>query len=147
MRELIEFIARAIVEYPDDVQVVEEDDGDQTVLRLTVADSDMGKVIGKQGRIANAMRTLLKVAAIRRGARAILEIGDGRPPPSADDRGRESIDDDDRAPEPASEYNAEPEPSDAYSEESDAPEDVDPEPASEYSAEPEPSASRTQSRG
>ncbi len=75
MKELIELIARAIVDYPDEVEVSEEEDGDLIVFHLKVAESDMGKVIGKQGRIANAMRTLLKVAAIRRVARAILEIG------------------------------------------------------------------------
>jgi len=75
MRELIEFIARSIVEFPDEVVVSEEDAGDHIVFHLKVAESDMGKVIGKQGRIANAIRTLLKVAAIRKGARAILEIG------------------------------------------------------------------------
>lgn len=72
---MIEFIARSIVEFPDEVQVTEDKDGDTFVYRLRVAESDMGKVIGKQGRIAQAMRTLLKVAAIRRGTRAILEIG------------------------------------------------------------------------
>ncbi len=75
MKELIEFMARAIVDYPDEVEVTEEDSGDEVVFHLKVAESDMGKVIGKQGRIANAMRTLLKVAAIRKGTRAILEIG------------------------------------------------------------------------
>jgi predicted RNA-binding protein YlqC (UPF0109 family) len=75
MKELIEFIAKNIVDYPDEVEVTEEDVGDCLVFHLKVAESDMGKVIGKQGRIANAMRTLLKVAAIRKGARAILEIG------------------------------------------------------------------------
>ena len=75
MKELIEFIARAIVDNPDEVDVSEEDAGDYIIFHLKVAESDMGKVIGKQGRIANAMRTLLKVAAIRRGTRAILEIG------------------------------------------------------------------------
>ncbi len=75
MKELIEFMARAMVEYPDQVEVTEEDAGDHIVFHLKVAESDMGKVIGKQGRIANAMRTLLKVAAIRQGARAVLEIG------------------------------------------------------------------------
>ena len=75
MKELIEFIARAIVDYPDEVEVSEEDAGDHIVFHLKVAESDMGKVIGKQGRIANAMRTLLKVAAIRRGEKAVLEIG------------------------------------------------------------------------
>jgi hypothetical protein len=75
MKELIEFMARAIVDYPDEVEVTEEDMEDDIVFHLTVAESDMGKVIGKQGRIANAMRTLLKVAAIRKGTRAVLEIG------------------------------------------------------------------------
>jgi hypothetical protein len=75
MKELIEFMARAIVDYPDEVEVTEEDTEDEIVFHLMVAESDMGKVIGKQGRIANAMRTLLKVAAIRKGARAVLEIG------------------------------------------------------------------------
>lgn len=75
MKELIEFMARAIVDYPDEVEVTEEDTEDEIVFHLKVADSDMGKVIGKQGRIANAMRTLLKVAAIRKGTKAILEIG------------------------------------------------------------------------
>ncbi len=75
MKELIEFMARAIVDYPDEVEVTEEDTEDEIVLHLNVAESDMGKVIGKQGRIANAMRTLLKVAAIRKGTRAVLEIG------------------------------------------------------------------------
>lgn len=77
MKELIEYIARAIVDNPDEVQVREEEQGDSVVYYLTVADADMGKVIGKQGRIANAMRALLKVAATRRGLRrAALEIGD-----------------------------------------------------------------------
>jgi len=75
MKELIEYMARAIVDNPDEVEVTEEEVEDHIVYHLKVADEDMGRVIGKQGRIANAMRTLLKVAAIRKGARAILEIG------------------------------------------------------------------------
>ena len=75
MKELIEFMARAIVDNPDEVEVTEEDGDDHIVFRLHVAEGDMGRVIGKQGRIADAMRTLLKVAAIRRGERAVLEIG------------------------------------------------------------------------
>jgi predicted RNA-binding protein YlqC (UPF0109 family) len=75
MKDLIEYMARAIVDYPDEVVVTEETEQDRIVYHLKVADSDMGKVIGKQGRIANAMRTLLKVAAIRRGTWAVLEIG------------------------------------------------------------------------
>ena len=76
MKELIEFLARSLVDNPDEVRVEEEQDEDRIVLRLYVAEGDMGKVIGKQGRIANAMRDLLKVAAARQGARASLEIGD-----------------------------------------------------------------------
>jgi hypothetical protein len=76
MKELIEFLARAIVDDPDAVEVEEEQEGDRIVYRLYVADDDMGKVIGKQGRIANAMRDLLKVAAVRHGTRASLDIGD-----------------------------------------------------------------------
>ncbi len=76
MKELVEFLARSIVEDPDAVEVEEERDGDWVVYHLYVADNDMGKVIGKQGRIANAMRTLLKVAATRRGVRVSLDIGD-----------------------------------------------------------------------
>ena len=76
MKDLIEFMARSLVDDPNAVQVKEERAGDQVVFRLYVADDDMGKVIGKQGRIANAMRQLLKVAAVHHGARARLEIGD-----------------------------------------------------------------------
>ncbi|MGA2286506.1 MAG: KH domain-containing protein [Dehalococcoidia bacterium] len=77
MKELIEYIAKAIVDNPDEVRVREEEEGDTLVYFLEVAEPDMGKVIGKQGRIANAMRALLKVAAARRGVRrAILEIGE-----------------------------------------------------------------------
>ncbi len=76
MKELIEYMAKAIVDNPDAVVVTEEQTDEQIIYHLRVADDDMGRVIGKQGRIANAMRTLLKVAAIRGGARAVLEIGD-----------------------------------------------------------------------
>ncbi len=69
-------MAKAIVDNPDAVVVTEEQTDEQIIYHLRVADDDMGRVIGKQGRIANAMRTLLKVAAIRGGARAVLEIGD-----------------------------------------------------------------------
>jgi uncharacterized protein len=75
MKELIEYMARSIVDNPDAVVVEEEDAGDHIIYHLNVADDDMGRVIGKQGRIANAMRALLKVAAIRQCARAVLEIG------------------------------------------------------------------------
>src|SRR4030043_1001699 len=80
MKDLVTHMAQAIVDYPDQVVRPEEMAEDHIVYHLKVADSDMGKVIRKQGRIANAMRTLLKVAAIRRGTRAILEIGEGVSP-------------------------------------------------------------------
>ncbi len=78
MKELVEFIARSIVDHPDEVEIeVEEDEeSGRTIFHLYVADDDMGKVIGKQGRIANAMRDLLKVAAVQQGVRASLDIGD-----------------------------------------------------------------------
>lgn len=75
MKDLVEFIAKSIVEQPDAVKVTEEpgDDG-RTVLRLEVAEDDKGKIIGRQGRVAEAIRTLLRVAAIKKGTRAVLEI-------------------------------------------------------------------------
>jgi hypothetical protein len=76
LKDLIEYVARSLVDDPEEVRVTEERDGDRIVLHLQVAEPDMGKVIGKQGRIAQAMRTLLKVAAVKRGERAALEIGD-----------------------------------------------------------------------
>jgi len=76
MKELIEFLARGLVDNPDEVRIEEEDNGDRVVYHLDVAEGDMGKVIGKEGRIANAMRSLLKVAAVRDGTRVSLEIGD-----------------------------------------------------------------------
>lgn len=63
MKEVLEIIAKALVEYPDEVSVTEIDNGDSITLELRVADGDMGKVIGKQGRIAKAIRTVVKAAA------------------------------------------------------------------------------------
>jgi predicted RNA-binding protein YlqC (UPF0109 family) len=74
MKDLIEYIAKSIVDKPDEVKVTEEATEDGFVLRLEVAPEDTGKVIGKEGRIAKAMRTLLRVASIRKGTRATLEI-------------------------------------------------------------------------
>lgn len=76
MKEIVEFVARSVVDHPEAVQVEEEQDGDHIIYHLYVADDDMGKVIGKQGRIANAMRAILKVAAARNDVYASLEIGD-----------------------------------------------------------------------
>ena len=74
MRDLIEYIARSLTSNPDAVRVTETDEGDQIVIRLEVADEDKGKVIGRQGRVAQAMRVLLRVAAVKNGTRAVLEI-------------------------------------------------------------------------
>jgi predicted RNA-binding protein YlqC (UPF0109 family) len=74
MKELIEYIARSLASKPEDVRVTEEIEDGRVVLRLEVADEDKGKIIGKQGRVAQAMRVLLRVAAVKGGTRAILEI-------------------------------------------------------------------------
>ena len=76
MRELVEYMAKAMVENPDEVVVTEHEDGNRVIIHLDVADSDMGKVIGRGGRVAEAMRSLLKVAAAKRDTRAVLDIGD-----------------------------------------------------------------------
>jgi len=74
MRELIAYIAKALVDYPDQVSV-EEVEGNQTsVLELKVAKEDLGKVIGKQGRTARAMRTILSAASAKIKKRTVLEI-------------------------------------------------------------------------
>jgi len=74
MKELIEYIAKSIVNKPEEVVVTEERSSERVILRLQVAPEDTGRVIGKQGRVAQAMRTLLKVMAVRQGIRADLEI-------------------------------------------------------------------------
>ncbi len=74
MKALVDYIAKAIVNAPDDVVVTEETDEQGTVLKLQVNDDDKGRVIGKQGRVAQAMRTLLRVIAAKAGTRATLEI-------------------------------------------------------------------------
>ncbi len=74
MKELVEFIARSIVNLPDAVKVEEETNEEGTTLKLAVADEDKGRIIGKQGRIAEAMRTLLRVKAAKAGTKVRLEI-------------------------------------------------------------------------
>jgi hypothetical protein len=74
MKELVEYIAKAIVNSPDDVVVTEETGEQGITLKLQVADDDKGRVIGKQGRIAQAIRTLLRVKAAKAGTRVNLEI-------------------------------------------------------------------------
>ncbi len=74
MKELILYIAKSLVDYPEEVQVSEIEGEQTTVLELKVAREDLGKVIGKQGRTARAMRTLLSAASTRCRKRAVLEI-------------------------------------------------------------------------
>jgi predicted RNA-binding protein YlqC (UPF0109 family) len=74
MKELIEYMAKALVDDPDQVQVEEIEGTSATIYELRVGAEDMGRVIGKQGRVANAMRTLLRAAAARQGRRVTLEI-------------------------------------------------------------------------
>lgn len=76
MKDLIDYIAKSLVDSPDDVKVIEESDRGRVIVRLEVAEDDYGKVIGKGGRIAQSMRALLKVAAVRADEYASLEIGD-----------------------------------------------------------------------
>ena len=76
MKELLEFLARSLVDQPEEVRVEQFDTADGVLLRLTVAKDDVGKVIGKQGRIARALRTIVKASAVRDGKRAIVEIVD-----------------------------------------------------------------------
>ena len=74
MREMIEYIARALASNPDNVSVTDEGDGDHIFLRLSVHDEDKGKVIGRNGRVAQSMRSLLRVAAVKTDTRVSLEI-------------------------------------------------------------------------
>jgi predicted RNA-binding protein YlqC (UPF0109 family) len=74
MKELIEYLARALASRPDEVVIEEEQRGDQIIFHLQCADEDKGRVIGRDGRVANAMRSLLHVASIRAGVRATLNI-------------------------------------------------------------------------
>jgi hypothetical protein len=78
MKDLIDYIARSLVDDPTQVQVRQERHGGAVYLKLRVAKEDMGRIIGKQGRVANAMRTLLNVAAAQDGKRASLDIEDPR---------------------------------------------------------------------
>ncbi len=74
MKELIEYIAKSLVDQPDAVKVTEVESERTSVIELSVAKEDMGKVIGKQGRTAIAMRTLLSAASMQQKKRTVLEI-------------------------------------------------------------------------
>lgn len=74
MKELVEVIAKALVDYPDQVVVTETETDKSIVVELRVAQSDMGKVIGKQGRIAKAIRSVVKAAATKDNKRVVVDI-------------------------------------------------------------------------
>ena len=74
MKELVEVLAKALVDHPEEVSVTETDKDNVTVIELRVASSDMGEVIGKQGRIAKAIRSLVKAAASKDDKKVVVEI-------------------------------------------------------------------------
>lgn len=74
MKELVEVIAKSLVENPEEVSVSETVDGDSVLIELKVAPSDMGKVIGRQGRIAKAIRSLVKAASSKEDKKVVVEI-------------------------------------------------------------------------
>ena len=74
MKDLLLYIAQNLVEHPEQVSVTEVENGDELTLQLRVAPEDMGKVIGKQGRIAKAIRVVMRAAAVRQGEKVIVEI-------------------------------------------------------------------------
>ena len=74
MKELVEVIAKSLVDHPDEVVVTESENDKALVLELRVAQTDMGKVIGKQGRIAKAIRSVVKAAASKENKKVIVEI-------------------------------------------------------------------------
>ena len=76
MKRLVEVIAKALVTNPDEVNVIEKQDGDVLVLELHVAEKDMGKVIGKGGRIAKAIRAVVKAASTKEYKKVVVEIAD-----------------------------------------------------------------------
>ncbi len=74
MKELVEVMAKALVEHPEEVTVTETEKDGETIVELKVAPSDMGKVIGKQGRIAKAIRSVVKAAASKDDKKVVVEI-------------------------------------------------------------------------
>jgi predicted RNA-binding protein YlqC (UPF0109 family) len=74
MKALIEYIAKSLVEHPEQVEVRESGSGNRVRLELSVSKDDMGRVIGKSGKVANSIRTLLRVAAEREGKQATLDV-------------------------------------------------------------------------
>ncbi|MFA6438043.1 MAG: KH domain-containing protein [Bacteriovoracaceae bacterium] len=76
MREFLEYVAKQLVDNPDSVQITEEEKDNKVIFKIKVAQADIGKIIGKQGRTAQSMRVLLSAVAAKSGKRAILEVED-----------------------------------------------------------------------
>ncbi len=74
MKDLVEYIAKSLVEHPEQVEVREFGNGNHTRLELSVSKDDMGRIIGKGGKVANSIRALLRVAAEREGKQATLDV-------------------------------------------------------------------------
>jgi len=74
MKDLVEYIAKSLVDNPAEVKVTEIEGGTSVILELHVAQEDMGRIIGRSGRVANSIRTLLRVVAAKQGKRVTLEI-------------------------------------------------------------------------
>jgi predicted RNA-binding protein YlqC (UPF0109 family) len=74
MQELVEYMVKALVDNPDDVQIKQVEGETVIIFEVTVASDDLGKIIGRQGRIANALRSIVKAAAARQGKKATVEI-------------------------------------------------------------------------
>lgn len=74
MKELVEFIAKSLVEHPEEVSISVDESDQETVYKIKVAEEDMGRIIGKQGRIIKSIRTVTKAAAIKDGTRVQVEI-------------------------------------------------------------------------
>ncbi len=76
MRDFIEYIAKQLVDNPDDVSLIDEEKEGKVILKLKVGEADVGKIIGRKGRTAQAMRVLLSAVAAKNGKRAMLEVLD-----------------------------------------------------------------------
>ena len=74
MKELVEFIVQSMVDYPDEVSVAEINHGSEVTVELSVAEADMGRVIGSRGRVINSIRTVIQVLAVKQGQRVTLEL-------------------------------------------------------------------------
>lgn len=78
MKELVEFIVKSLVDNPDQVEVYEVDDRSATIVEVAVAQPDMGRIIGKSGRVINSIRSIVQVAAAKQGQRVSVEILESR---------------------------------------------------------------------